>query len=623
MGRNRGSRNPGLKIGAALLAASALSTAAQAQQFGAIRVFGDSLSDPGNLEALPGVSVPAPFSLLGTGRFSNGPVWMEFLGQNLNVGAASSAAFGGAKTSGGNINPLINGVADTGLDAQLGAFLAGGGSFGPTDVAVFWGGANNYLELLPTLPALSPQDQQTAVVNGTRAAVTDLATFGGGAAQAGAREIVLFNLPDLGKTPASIAGGPVAVAGATSVTNIHNGLLAQAANQLAGQTGALVTVVDIQSLFDDVVANPGKYGFTDVTTPCAFAPGCLALPVDQQNAFLFVDPVHPNTAAHETIAAYFADTLIAPRTIAAQGEFARLGASEFSRRMSRIGDTGLSFDGDQLGRAFFEFGYFNRDREGQHLATGYDGDIQRVTAGFIAPLSDNVWAGIMGAYDRGNVELNSGLGGFDYRAIRVGGFAGVRSGGLIFQVNGSFGHDRYKEIVRVTGVANQIARGDTTGRSFAGATELRYRFGSERFGIGPLARFEYSQTSVDGYTESGAVGLNQVVQDRNIDAAIGGIGGMVDFTFEGDGYVLKPWFAATIENQFDGDEQEIATFLANVTETIRRFETAGTDESYTRLEGGLSFELSDRVTAQFHGELFPGLDGGDAFSAGGRVGFTF
>ena len=86
-------------LGAALFGAALMATPAQAQKYDKIVVFGDSLSDNGNL-ALFGAAPPPPYS---DGRFSNGDVWVQQLGFGElnsfgNVNGSTDFAFGGAET---------------------------------------------------------------------------------------------------------------------------------------------------------------------------------------------------------------------------------------------------------------------------------------------------------------------------------------------------------------------------------------------------------------------------------------------------------------------------------------------------------------------------------------------
>ncbi|MBY0432097.1 MAG: hypothetical protein K2Q10_12920, partial [Rhodospirillales bacterium] len=141
---------------AALAAAWPLAT--QAAEFDRVIVFGDSLSDVGNLYTATAGQQPLspPYA---DGRFSNGPVWAEYLrpgirGSTAGITATGSLdyAFGGATTGSGQAIP--------GLLDQVGLFqadkAAGRTALGGRDAVVVWAGANDYFTVLPTLPSADP-----------------------------------------------------------------------------------------------------------------------------------------------------------------------------------------------------------------------------------------------------------------------------------------------------------------------------------------------------------------------------------------------------------------------------------------------------------------------------------
>ncbi|WP_148293815.1 hypothetical protein [Azospirillum sp. B4] len=89
-----------------------LTTSANAQQYSAGIVFGDSLSDPGNLVPL-GLAPPAPYY---NGRFSNGLLWDEKVGALLGGVPFKSYAYGGARSTAERPIDFLN---------QINAFLGG------------------------------------------------------------------------------------------------------------------------------------------------------------------------------------------------------------------------------------------------------------------------------------------------------------------------------------------------------------------------------------------------------------------------------------------------------------------------------------------------------------------
>src|SRR4051794_37120522 len=96
-----------------LITGSVLLLAPVASALGApytgVTVFGDSLSDVGNVFAVTGGTLPYP-----SGRFSDGPIWIDRLASNLgtplqpSVAGGSNYAFGGAESGLGT--SLLRGI---------------------------------------------------------------------------------------------------------------------------------------------------------------------------------------------------------------------------------------------------------------------------------------------------------------------------------------------------------------------------------------------------------------------------------------------------------------------------------------------------------------------------------
>ena len=85
-----------------------------AQNYDEIYVFGDSFSDTGNVfNATKGAIPPSPAYF--NGRFSNGPVWVEYLAPQLGLtfDPSTNFAFGGATGAVGAGNAFAKTVAPT------------------------------------------------------------------------------------------------------------------------------------------------------------------------------------------------------------------------------------------------------------------------------------------------------------------------------------------------------------------------------------------------------------------------------------------------------------------------------------------------------------------------------
>ena len=254
----------------------------------AIYVFGDSLSDNGNLfTASAGVAPPSPPYF--DGRFSNGPVWAEYLDDMLPRAALNDFAFGGAFSDTGNVNGPFPGVLD-----QVALFLGTSPSLIHRDLCIVWSGANNYIfEPVASVPSTIVDDVSDAIQQ---------------LAEAGCQSFLIPNLPNIGETPFYIGTGLQVLL--TEKIEEHNDELADKVDLLREDLDIDIILLDVNTIFARALA--GQLGFVNSILPCliSLAP-TGACPVDDTGQIemvapgaLFMDSVHPTTAAHKLIAIF-------------------------------------------------------------------------------------------------------------------------------------------------------------------------------------------------------------------------------------------------------------------------------------------------------------------------------
>ncbi len=281
------SRKAALFVALLVGALLAMTSFASAGAFTAVVAYGDSLSDNGNLWAASGYTYPPP--PYWQGRMSNGPVAVEYLANSLQsplldyawIGATTGVgnyADGGTQTSFGSFG-------FPGMLPQVAATLPSLGAIVPTSLFFVWGGANDFLT----------NGFSTATAD---TAVADLLSIVGALQGAGARHILVPGLPDLGLTPDYYGN-----AGATALSLYFN-------HELTTLLPNGVVYFDTFNFMHEVVANPGAYGFTDVTDPCFNGISVCSDP----NAYLFWDGFHPTTAADQILAGEFANAVPEPST---------------------------------------------------------------------------------------------------------------------------------------------------------------------------------------------------------------------------------------------------------------------------------------------------------------------
>ncbi len=269
-------------------------------------VFGDSLSDTGNVFTATGGLV-APTTAIPQdppyfqGRFSNERVWVDYLGEQLGLKPSPyttlnttipnqgiNFAVGGASSGQGNAvvpsAPLPGVLEQVGLLTQ--PILQANQKLDPNALYAVWGGANDYVFGQATNAAQTVQNLSDAV---------------GLLASSGAKNILVFNLPDLGKIPFAFATG--LSSNLTGLTNDHNTRLAEEIDKFSNNSDLNLISVDVFSLFNQVQANPGDFGFKDVATPCIIGTlQTITSVCSQPNDYLFFDSVHPTTGVHKLVA---------------------------------------------------------------------------------------------------------------------------------------------------------------------------------------------------------------------------------------------------------------------------------------------------------------------------------
>ena len=297
-------------------ACAALLSPVTAHAYSALFVFGDSLSDAGNVYLATGGIEPAP--PYANGQFSNGPTWVQDLSQNLGLGAEQPSlaggndyAFGGATTG----YAASNNAAVPSLQQQIDAFNTVHGNSAPsTALYSVWIGANDLDRILSSGPTAGQ-----AVSEAEGAAAVETAAISTLAAE-GAKKFIVPLVPNLGLTPDSTAAGGVAAAAATGLSQIYDATLTTGLEALARADALSVTIVDTYSLLDAAIADPAAYGFTDATDSCYQGPytGGGSVCAEPKN-YLFWDGLHPTAAGHAIIAAQAESDLPEPGTMALLG----------------------------------------------------------------------------------------------------------------------------------------------------------------------------------------------------------------------------------------------------------------------------------------------------------------
>jgi phospholipase/lecithinase/hemolysin len=259
-------------------------------------VFGDSLSDSGN--------IPAPSPPYFEGRFSNGFTWADRLAPRFGLGEAlvPSSAAGGTNYARAGARVIgTDGVID-----QISAYLQDtkGRADKHATYLVFVGGNDIRDALISTLTV--PGFDPVAMID-RRLATLGLALSGLSAR--GARDIVVLGLPDLSHLPGL---PPQAAPLASFLSQRFNSGLTELVTFL-GRGEHEATLVRVSSLFDailaDAAAGGGRFGITNTTATCLTFPGGVPFQCAAPDTFLFWDPIHPTARVHELLADFVVNAM--------------------------------------------------------------------------------------------------------------------------------------------------------------------------------------------------------------------------------------------------------------------------------------------------------------------------
>jgi len=272
-------------------------------------VFGDSLSDVGN------VKCPLPLSF--EHRWTDGKVWNEYLAEMLNikVPCKSSNWQKGENIEKANINfahasckiksrfyPVtsieeqINGEWISRFREIKTSFLRYGTRFNPNDLVAIWGGANDYImdicwgdEWIERTTTQSVNDQIANIKK---------------LIELGAKNIIVINLPDIGQAPFIIFESD-----ATEFSLAFNKKLSYG---LAKLENAYKDVnfykIDAAKVLYEIISNYKAYGFEFCTK--SMAKDYLFGTLTDKSKYVFYDGLHPSTRVHKILADEIFKTLI-------------------------------------------------------------------------------------------------------------------------------------------------------------------------------------------------------------------------------------------------------------------------------------------------------------------------
>ncbi len=565
-----------------LIAASALAgslfaaTAAGAatpSPFSGETVFGDSLSDSGNVSILEGL----PQIM----RFTTNPGFtaVEDLGNafglatNPSLRGGTDFAYGGAGVT--TNSPGVGTTVPTETQ-QITTYLAANPKVGGSELFTVFGGANDIFYhgtavaagqfaaahgLDPTaiakIEGVAAAETPAQALSAIQSAAAQELTLISGLQKAGAHYVIVFNLPNTSLTPSAAAGEtlvPGTIAEQSTLSSAFNSVL----NAGLKTAGVGIIPVNTYALFNEVLANAAAYGIVNTTAAACTTSSSLNCtpqtlkPNATPATYLFADGVHPTTNTHALFAQVVENEIIAPQQISLLAE-EPLATLEDER--NTVGQQLLV---DQLdpsaGVHLFATGGYVRQHIGAEAYTpsAHDDD-GLITIGADDRLSPDVTLGAELSGGTASEALSGQLRKFHTDSIMGSVFVQLVHGpAYLFEAAGA-GDLHLHDIQRLfkIGPVTRTETGEVDGQTQSFNVSGGYWFGTPRLRAGPFVTGAYERVHIDQYDERGADSGSMTFGSQTREALIGEAGVRVQGSLPLAAVQLRPF--AEVAYAYDAD----------------------------------------------------------------------
>jgi outer membrane autotransporter protein len=221
-------------------------------------------------------------------------------------------------------------------------------------------------------------------------------------------------------------------------------------------------------------------------------------------------------------------------------------------------------------------------------------------------LSDKAVIGGAISYGSSSVDFKSDDGKLDTDSYSLSVYGSAYAAknfyfdGIFNYQNSSY--DAFRNITYVDGLGlvDVDATGDTDGTTLSGGLSAGYDFLAGGLTISPNVGFFYIDTTIDGFTEGGAGGLNLIYDEQKFKSMTGNAGLRLTYAWNVSWGVLLPHLRVDYVREFEDDVDVFGVRFANDPNAASTppvlVATDNPDTSYWRLAGGFSAQFKHGIS---------------------------
>lgn len=289
--------------------------------------------------------------------------------------------------------------------------------------------------------------------------------------------------------------------------------------------------------------------------------------------------------------------------------------------------------GDDSDSWISDYGFFmsgnlgggDKNNTGQEL--GYKLNNTSITLGMDKRINSDLVAGLALGIGRSAIDYSYNRGGQDIDSFNLmfyGNYYPTDSWHIdIMMAYATNDYDLERHIN--AGALNTTALGNTSGNQYSLALSSGYGWFHKAFQYAVYGRFEFIDTSIEAYNETGGAGLALSMGEQSSDSLEAFLGGRLSYVKSMKFGVLIPTIEAEYVSQLTGDARAIEADFAHSSSTDSAFsiQTDPQEDGYLNVAANLSATFANGRSAFMRYQQTLALDNysGYQISLGGRISF--